>query len=146
MKTKKVKSLRQLRKVAKTYFDRCDREKIPYTMSGLASALHITRHTLTAYKQDEEYGPEVEMYKGIIEAQMEERMLTGQNAATPSIFSLKNNYGWKDKLEVETNTNINIKTIKELSTEKILKLLPSAAITEVEELAATKELPQKTCQ
>lgn len=146
MRTRKIKTLRQLRKVATNYFEKCDKDQKPYTMSGLAAALKITRHTLTAYKHDEEFGEEVEMYKGIIEAQMEERMLTGQNAATPSIFSLKNNYGWKDKLEVETNSNINIRSVKELSTEKILKLLPSSVISEVEDLAITKALPERSCQ
>ena len=40
---------------------------------------------------------------------MEERALTGESNVTFSIFALKNNFGWEDKKQVESNSTINAK-------------------------------------
>jgi hypothetical protein len=45
----------------------------------------------------------VKMAKKIVENWVEEKSLTGDINATTAIFNLKNNFGWKDKTEVETN-------------------------------------------
>ena len=44
----------------------------------------------------------VKMAKKIVENWVEEKSLTGDINATTAIFNLKNNFGWKDKTEVET--------------------------------------------
>lgn len=142
MRPRKIKTVRQLRQIAKDYFAKCDKQTKPYTMSGLAVAMGISRHTLVNYGKDEEFQDEVATFKGIIEAQMEERMLTGSSSAAPSIFSLKNNYGWRDKLEIETTNKINIKTVKELTTDKLIKLLPKSAIRELEDYSSVN-IPDK---
>jgi hypothetical protein len=43
-------------------------------------------------------------------------------ASTGAIFSLINNYGWKDKKEVETKASVTISNYKELTTEELKKL------------------------
>jgi hypothetical protein len=100
------------------YFDDCDSQtkmivndkgqtKIyykPYTISGLCLALNIeSTTTLTDYENDPMFSSTVKMAKKIVENWVEEKSLTGDINATTAIFNLKNNFGWKDKSEVETN-------------------------------------------
>jgi len=63
---------------------------------------------------------------------MEERMLLGTSAAGPSQFSLKNNFNWTDKIEIETHGDINIKTVKEIPTSTLVRLLPAEYMNQIE--------------
>ena len=73
-------------------------EQKPYTMSGLARHIGIDRATLLNYGKKDEFF-------GTIEAARErchefaETQLYGR-AATGAAFSLKNNWGWKDRQEL----------------------------------------------
>jgi len=69
----------------------------PYTVSGLAVYLNTSRETLMNYQHREEYFDTIKKAKDIIYAYCEERLYT--NKPTGAIFSLKHNYGWKDKQE-----------------------------------------------
>ena len=121
----KIKNISKLRRVAKKYFDTCDETIRPYTISGLAAALNVSRTTIKNYALREDFGPVISEFKRKIEAQMEERMLMGTSAAAPSMFALKNNCGWQDKIEIHAEYDVNIRTVKELSTAKILQMLPA---------------------
>lgn len=83
----------------------------PYTITGLAVALGTNRSTLVNYEEREEFFDTIKNAKEKIHNFTEERLYDAHPAAV--IFNLKNNYGWKDKTEVEQeNTgelNINIK-------------------------------------
>ena len=118
-----IKTIGKLNRVANKYFLDCDEINRPYTMSGLAYALGISRQNLSNYARKEMFAEPIALLKQRIEAQMEERMLTGQNASTPSIFSLKNNYGWHDKQQIEQHTVIDIKNLHNISTNDLLGLL-----------------------
>jgi hypothetical protein len=132
MSSTKVKSVKELKRIAKRYFTKCDTEQRPYTMSGLAEALGIARRTLKEYERRDDFGATVAAFKRKIEAQMEERMLLGTSAAGPSQFSLKNNFNWTDKIEIETHGDINIKTVKEIPTSTLVRLLPAEYMNQIE--------------
>lgn len=74
------------------------------TVSGLARALGVSRRTINNYSRTDEYGEVIEMFRSIVEENLE-RGLYGQ-AVTGLIFNLKNNFGWKDKNEVEHTSKI----------------------------------------
>lgn len=81
----------------------------PYTVSGLCLYLDICRDTLCEYEKIEMFSDTVKRAKYKIENWIEEKSLQGELNPTVSIFNLKNNFGWKDKQEVESsNKNVNI--------------------------------------
>lgn len=118
-----IKTVNKLNKIANKYFLACDDNKLPYTMSGLAAALGISRSNLSNYANKEQFSDAIAALKQRIEAQMEERMLTGQNASTPSIFSLKNNFQWHDKQQVENILPADQKHLENISSAKLLEML-----------------------
>lgn len=80
--------------------------KIPApTMSGLALHLGIDRKTLYNYSKKAQYFPTIKKAKARVEQHLEQR-LYGNNV-TGTIFSLKNNFDWVDKVEA-TNTNVEV--------------------------------------
>ncbi|AGF59443.1 hypothetical protein B0P06_002218 [Clostridium saccharoperbutylacetonicum] len=94
------------------YWQRCEQNNKPYTLSGLALWIGIDRRTLYNYSTRDEFFPTIKKAKDIVEASMEERALTGDNNVTFSIFALKNNFGWRDKQEIEHSgeTSVNVNT------------------------------------
>lgn len=91
------------------YWQRCEQLNKPYTLSGLALWIGIDRKTLYNYSEKDEFFPTIKKAKDIVEASMEERALTGENNVTFSIFSLKNNFGWEDRRQVDSKSTINAK-------------------------------------
>jgi len=76
------------------------------TISGLAYALDLSRQGLIEYSEKDQFSDTVKKAKQRVEIALEQR-LHGQ-AVTGTIFNLKNNFGWKDKVEQETNTTGNL--------------------------------------
>ena len=97
----KYKSQEELQAGIDKYFEECDKENKPYTMSGLAYALDIDRTTLIRYGDRESFAALIKKAKQKVEKQLEENALTGKGNPTFTIFNLKNNYGWVDKREQE---------------------------------------------
>ncbi len=83
------------------YFNDCDKNKKPYTLSGLALFLDIDRKTLLNYSKKDKFFPTIKKAKLRCEVYAEEKLFTSKNVAGV-IFNLKNNYGWKNKDEVLT--------------------------------------------
>ena len=101
----------------------CDEKEKPYTITGLCLYLDICRDTLIEYEKREEFIDTIKRAKNKVENYVEENSLMGKLNPTVSIFNLKNNFGWKDKQEIETNQNIKVDNpYKELSTEELKKL------------------------
>ena len=94
-------SVEDMQKIIDEYFIICDEKEKPYTMSGLAYALDMDRKSLLNYSKDEQFFPTIKKAREKVEQQLEENALMGKANATFTIFNLKNNYGWKDKTEVE---------------------------------------------
>ncbi len=106
------KNVEDMQVLIDKYFDDCwdvDKEGKrymlrPYTVSGLAYALGMDRQGLVNYEKRDEYLDAIKKAKRKIEAFAEEQLFTNRNAAGV-IFSLKNNYGFKDKTEQEVTVN-----------------------------------------
>lgn len=116
----KFTSAKQLERKVHEYFNSCDTSEKKYTITGLAISLGLTRKQLIEYQERETFKNVINGAKAIIEAQVEEILLSGK-AQAGSIFWLKNQ-GWSDKQEIEVNdiTKLSkdelIDKIKSLST------------------------------
>ncbi len=86
----------------------------PFTITGLANALGLTRQTLLNYSKDEEFFDTVMRAKRKVEEYVEERLFDkdGVNGAK---FNLMNNFkNWSDKHEVDTTVSNRIEIINDL--------------------------------
>ncbi len=97
------KSVEELEEKIQDYFNYCDENKKPYTITGLAVFLDTDRATLVRYQEKDQFCNTIKKAKAKIEANMEERALIGQSNHVFTMFSMKNNYGWSDKGESDTN-------------------------------------------
>ena len=85
----------------------------PYTVTGLSVFLNISRQTLLDYAEREEFLDTIRYAKDKIEHFWESRLL--DTNATGVIFCLKNNYGWKDKQEVDNTSSDGSMSPKEIN-------------------------------
>lgn len=116
-KPKAFESVKEMQIKIDKYFKYCDSKTEilsdgkykykPYTISGLCLYLNITRETLNAYSKLDEYSDTIKQAKNKIENWLEENSLIGLTNPTVSMFNLKNNFGWKDRTEVE-QTNLTL--------------------------------------
>jgi hypothetical protein len=99
----KFTSVEEMQNAIDNYFMDCDDNGRPYTVSGLAYALGTNRQTLINYEGNEEFFDTIKGAKARIECYNEEKLYDKNVPTTGVIFNLKNNYGWKDKQEIEAN-------------------------------------------
>lgn len=120
------KSPQELKQRIDSYFARCDKgilrtippkwrweattyiQQIPYTVSWLAVYLWCDRLTLINYSKQEEFFNTIREAKQKIESSMEENAIMWTWNSTITIFSLKNNFWWKDQQEIEHTWDMNI--------------------------------------
>lgn len=139
---KKWETPEELQMCVDAYFKECDdrvvqvysksaqelvdmKKPIPYTIEGLCDALECDRDTLLNYQKKEGY----EEYFGIVKrAKLKvqrnkvERGLDGDSNPAVTIFDLKNNHGYKDKVEQDiTSKGESLNDISKLSTEELLQ-------------------------
>lgn len=117
----KYKTEEDLQKGIDKYFKECDEKEKPYTMSGLALSLGIDRRTLVNYANKDLFFSQIKQAKQKVQTQLEENALMGKGNAVFTIFNLKNNYGWRDQVEVKNEHEITkvdelLKEIKDAST------------------------------
>lgn len=87
-------------------------DQIPYTVTGLALSLNTSRQTLLEYegevegreKKDPRYADTIKNAKLKVHNFVEQVLYTP--TPTGAIFNLKNNFGWKDKTEVDNSGEI----------------------------------------
>lgn len=120
----KFKSPGDLQDKIDKYFNDCDKNNKPYTVTGLCLALDTTRQTLVNYEEcfdkdwlkclnDNEkmaYIDTIKRAKARCENYAEIQLLDPNCKKSPigAIFALKN-YGWTDRQEiVTTNKDINV--------------------------------------
>lgn len=98
---------------------------VPPSVSGLCLFLGIDRSTWNNYCNKEKH-PEMKKTVSYVrmrmEAYLEEQLTTRQKNVQGIIFNLQNNYGWKDKKEVELG-------------EKTRERMPTAGMTIQEKMA-----------
>lgn len=118
---RKFTDLEQLETAIDAYFADCDTREKPYTMAGLARALQCSTMTLRCYEEPGRrpeamhwspglhFSAAVKAARHRVEQWTEERLHEkGIHPAGP-IFSLKNNFGWKDTQEIQvTQRSISI--------------------------------------
>ncbi|WP_308779630.1 terminase small subunit [uncultured Clostridium sp.] len=117
----KFKTPEELEKRIEEYFKYAkDNMEVP-TVSGLAWFLGTNRQCLLRYQEEDNdllksvpddvkgmFRDTVKQAKARIEAGYEQALFS-KNSAVGAIFTLKNNYGWVDKQEVErTNKTIEV--------------------------------------
>lgn len=101
----KYKDEKELAKGIEEYFEDCEKREKPYTMSGLANWLGITRQTLINYGKGEKYFTLIKKAKERVQQQIEENILDGTFNTTAGIFNLKANYKWDDGNKVNVSIN-----------------------------------------
>ena len=99
----KFKTVKELETKIQDYFNYCDKYDKPYTITGLADFLDTDRITLIRYQERQEFCNTIKKAKTKIEANMEERALIGKSNFVFTMFSMKNNYGWRDKEQSDTD-------------------------------------------
>ena len=112
------KSVEEVEEKINAYFNYCEEKEKPYTMSGLAYYLGIDRKTLINYSKNEEYFHTIKKARDKVQMQLEENALSNKANPTFTIFNLKNNFDWKDKIEHSSseveNINKNLSNIADL--------------------------------
>ena len=98
---KAFKNVGEVEKKINAYFNYCEEKEKPYTMSGLAYYLEVSRQTLVNYSNKDEYFDTIKKARDRVQMQLEENALSNKANPTFTIFNLKNNFDWKDKMEVE---------------------------------------------
>ena len=114
---KAFKSVKEVEEKINAYFNYCEEKEKPYTMSGLAYYLEVSRQTLVNYSYEDEYFDTIKKARDKVQMQLEECLYRlGNNSGV--IFNLKNNFDWKDKIEHSSseveNINKNISNIANL--------------------------------
>lgn len=97
----KFKTVKILQTKIDKYFKECEEKGKPLTITGLAVALNTTRETLLDYENyHKKYSDTIKKAKQICQRYVDEYLFTGKNTAG-AIFNLLNNYGWKQKTEID---------------------------------------------
>ncbi len=105
----KYKTAEEMEEAISIYFKNCEKENRPITFSGLAYSIGLSRQGLLNYSKDERFFDTIKKAREYVEMTLEERLIGTSGVATGIIFNLKNNYGWKDKSEIDANVNTEIK-------------------------------------
>ena len=99
MGKRKYETIEDMQKKIDNYFDYCEKNKKPFTVSGLAFALGLSREQLNVYCKRENFADTLKKAKARIEQYLEEKLVSG-SCVTGVIFSLKNNFGWADRQDI----------------------------------------------
>lgn len=108
----KYKTPEEMKKVIDEYFDTDawvevnGKAEFQPTVTGLAFALDMDRDTLLNYEKKKEFIGTIKRAKQRIAIALEQRLYG--NTVTGVIFNLKNNFGWKDKQEVDNTHRVDI--------------------------------------
>ena len=99
----KYKTPEEMQIVIDRYFAECEKTERPLTISGLAYALDMSRQAICDYSEKSKFLDTIKKAKLKVESSIESGLMKGYNA-TGCIFNLKNNFGWKDKTEVDLSS------------------------------------------
>jgi hypothetical protein len=84
----------------------------PFTIAGLCLFLGLSYEGLREYEAKEEFSATVKEAKLKIEDHINKKGLTGAYNSNMVQFNLKNNFGWKDKQEIEHSGDYQINFIR----------------------------------
>lgn len=96
------------------YFSKCEAEDKRPTLSGLSYSMGFAdRETFVDYADyGEDFSRTVKTARLRIEDDRWQQLLSKDKFTPGVIFDLKNNHGWKDKVENELTGGIEIQTIR----------------------------------
>lgn len=97
----KFKTPEELEEKINEYFSKCEAKGERPFISELAYYLDTTRETLSDYREKDAYSDSIKKAKQRCEIELEKNLIEGKVNPTGTIFNLKNNYGWRDRTEVE---------------------------------------------
>jgi hypothetical protein len=97
------KTPKALENKVNAYFRECDRRKKPYTITGLAVYLGTSKQIVCDYGRREGYDRVIAHARARCEAYAEESLFQLRNPSG-AMFNLKNNYGWRDQLDIDAKT------------------------------------------
>lgn len=101
------KSKEELEEKIENYFADCEaRDEQPF-ITELAVWLDVDTETLRNYEKKDEYFGTIKRAKQKCEMAVEKNMMTNKFNATASIFNLKNNYGWEDRIKQDNTHNVD---------------------------------------
>lgn len=103
----KFETPEQLEEMIEAYFEDCRQREEPPFITELAVWLDTSRETLSNYEERDEFFDTIKRAKQKCEMAVEKGMLLNKMNSTGAIFNLKNNYGWRDKTEVEQSGKVN---------------------------------------
>ena len=118
---RKISEKEELQNKINNYFEECEKNKEPYTITELCIALDLCRDTLSEYMKKDEFSDTIKKAKLKVENYLEKHLIT-DSSTTGIIFNLKNNFGWSDKQQIEHSGNVN-NPFSELSTEELRQLI-----------------------
>lgn len=120
-----------LKQKIEEFFIECERKNKVPTITGLAVHLDTTRLTLLDYENEvikrlpedvkHEIANTIKRAKQRVQAEYEQALFD-RGKTTGAIFTLKNNFNWKDKQEIVQTTNSNV-DLSGLTEEQIKELL-----------------------
>lgn len=116
-KKRKFATADELRYVVDEYFDIKAATNSPFTISGLARHLGVTRATLLNYEKKyagTEYAEIIEDAKVRIEEFVEECLFRNKVPTTGVIFNLKNNFSWKEKQEIDCSGEMKVVKLEDV--------------------------------
>lgn len=92
----------------KNYIDKGIGWKIPRpkTLSWLCMYLWVSKDYISEKEKDNQFSETIKAIRLIVENNIEEWILLNIYNPTSWIFNLKNNFGWKDKTEVENTIKV----------------------------------------
>ncbi len=103
---------------------------VPPTISGLCLFLGIDRSTWQNYcnaEEEPEMARVAAQARARMEAYLEEQLLTREKSVQGIIFNLQNNYGWKNKVEMEIGEETRKSGIGSMSLEEKMAAICEAA-------------------
>ena len=104
----KYKTPEELVNIITEYFKNCDRNKKPYTISGLALYIGLSTETLRRYEKeygDTEYADIIKRAKQTVEVYTAEATFDNKKFQGAK-FNLQNNFGWSDKQDTNLSGEV----------------------------------------
>lgn len=124
-KPRKFQKAEELKAAIQDYFDSCDARNAPLTVTGLANSLGTSRRLLLDVEKSTTYSEEIKslilLAKQRIGQQTEEGLLSGRYNAAGCIFTLKNNWGYVDKVEKTISVEHSIAETLENRRRKVIE-------------------------
>lgn len=103
-----IKDPQEMWKRAEAYFTKQDKNAKPYTVPGVCIALGFNhRNALSEYERRPEFTSTIKEIRLRIENQMLENLQSGKGFGVGYIFSLKNNFGYKDQQHTVFEDRLN---------------------------------------